>query len=129
MSADDAGKLSKSVAMYYSPASIGAAAGANCAACYKFIRGGRCCEVEGAIDGPTGICGLYVHGTPRDSEPPFQLVKISQQEASYARVGPTHCANCQYFRDKRQPVSLCAKVEGLVAAEGCCNFFEKSEAA
>jgi hypothetical protein len=113
--------------MYFGPQSIGRSEGANCDHCYKFIVGGRCIEVDGAISGASGICGLYINGDPRGADPGFRLRRVSKQEASYAEVGPTHCLSCEYYGGRQQESGLCQKVEGVVAARGCCNLYEPGD--
>lgn len=38
--------------------------------------------------------------------------------------GPFMCARCQHF----QPPAACEKVQGVIAPQGCCNFFDPPKA-
>ncbi len=104
--------IEKSVALYFSPESIGSDSGARCGIC-KFYRDKSCTIVDGKIDPDKGICGLYVNH------------KVSKQEAGYSEAGPTHCANCDEMLVPRLfGESRCKKVQGMVEGRACCNLWE-----
>jgi len=120
--------LDKATALYYTPESIGSPDGARCDICWKFDAPGRSCvEVEGKINGPRGICGLYVNGAPvGDRVFPKPSRKVTQQEAGYSQRGPTHCGNCEYMIIRRvYGESPCKKVQGMVDGRGCCNSWDQ----
>ena len=120
------GLLSKSEALYFEPESIGSPDGARCNICWKFDPIGKLClEVAGDINGPHGICGLYVHGTPRGNIPIGYLRKVSKAEAGYSEDGPTHCGNCdEMIERKLNGTSPCERVRGLVDGKACCDVWE-----
>lgn len=104
--------IPKSVALYFSPESIGSDDGARCGIC-RFYGNETCQIVEGRINPDIGVCGLYI------SQP------VSKDEAGYAETGPTHCANCEEMLVSRLfGSSRCKKVEGLVEGRACCNLWE-----
>lgn len=118
--------VDKATALYFNPESIGNDDGARCGICWKFnpeLKG--CIEVEGAISGERGVCGLYVHGTPMGNKVDVRLRKVGKSEAGYAEVGPTHCVSCEYMvTHKLYGQSRCGKVEGMIEGRGCCNLYE-----
>jgi hypothetical protein len=119
--------IQKAVALYYSPESIGSPDGARCDICWKFNRPNRACiEVEGKINGPRGICGLYVNGTPVGNlilNGPSR--KVTQGEAGYSEDGPTHCGSCDEMMIRKvYGTSPCKKVMGPVDGRACCNLWE-----
>jgi len=119
--------IDKSTALYFSPESIGSPDGARCNICWKFNPRERAClEVSGEINGPRGICGLYVHGTPaghRVQDGPSR--KVSKTEAGYIENGPTHCVNCDEMVHRGvHTASPCRKVKGLVQGRACCGVWE-----
>lgn len=118
-------KDTKPAVLYFRPASIGRAAGARCGACWKFVPGGSCLEVEGEI-AAGGVCGLYVHGMPHhDSDPTWKIQKVSKAEAGYTDQGDSHCVTCEHMARPGDRTSACAKVEGLVEQQACCNEYER----
>ena len=119
-------KLDKAVVLYFPGKDIGAATGARCGICWKFITSGECVEVEGDINPVRGICGLYCHGTPR-TEDPEGVDRVSKEVAGYANVGPTHCGDCEYYGGGEAKSGPCEKVEGTVEYSGCCNHWEEKE--
>lgn len=126
----DEQKLDPAVVLYLPAASIKAPAGASCGACWKFLgektAKGQCVEVEGSIDGPTGVCGLYINGSVFEgasSQPVPGIVRISKALSGYSEEGPTHCGTCEYYGGD-QSSGPCAKVRGTVEFNGCCNRFE-----
>jgi len=118
--------LSKPEALYFNPESIGSDAGASCSICWKFNpKDKRCLEVEGSINGPNGICGLYVHGEPFGDKIKASIRTITKAEAGYSEEGPTHCVSCdEMLIPKLFGESRCKKVEGMVEGRGCCNSYE-----
>jgi hypothetical protein len=127
-------KLDKAVVLYFPAKVLGSNVGAHCGDCWKFIGSesgeGKCIEVEGNINGPHGVCGLYINGRVFDgSQPdlPVPVEKIPQSVAGYVEIGPTHCGNCEYYEGKEFSDGPCAKVEGKVEYDGCCNQWEPEE--
>lgn len=119
--------LQKSEALYYLPESIGSPDGAHCGICWKFNeKSNLCVEVDGAINGPRGICGLYVNGLPVGELLDFKPTrKVSKAEAGYSDAGPTHCGNCDEMVVRRvYSTSPCKKVVGLVDGRSCCNVWQ-----
>lgn len=119
-------RLQKSVALYYEPESIGSPDGARCDICWKFNSvDNLCVEVDGRINGPRGICGLYVYGTPvanRIFLGPSR--KVTKEEAGYSEEGPTHCGNCDEMLVRTvYGSSPCKKVQGPVEGRACCNLW------
>jgi hypothetical protein len=124
-------KIDKAVVLYMPPKVLGSNVGAHCGDCWKFIGSesghGRCIEVDGVINGPHGVCGLYVNGRVFDGIKPHlpePVTKISKEIAGYIEQGPTHCGNCDEKLDGNAPRSLCKKVEGEIEFFGCCNRWE-----
>lgn len=119
--------IDKAAALYYTPESIGSPDGARCDICWKFnARDRLCVEVDGRINGPRGICGLYVHGTPvGDHLASVPSRKVTKQEAGYSEEGPTHCGNCDEMIVRVvYGESRCKKVQGMVEGRACCNLWE-----
>lgn len=123
-------KLDPSVVLYLPAKSLNAPAGAKCGGCWKFMGDktskGKCVEVEGAIDGPTGVCGLYLAGdllSGADPQVPEGIVQITKAIAGYSENGPTHCGTCEYYGGDAKS-GPCEKVRGVVDFGGCCNRFE-----
>lgn len=122
-------KLDKGVVLYFRPESIAVPEGSHCGVCWKFVIGdgkgkGKCLEVKGAIDGPRGTCGLYVHGKPFKWAPNFEITQVSKEEAGYVEEGPTHCVTCEYMEKPSDKTSMCESVEGVIHQLGCCNGHE-----
>lgn len=120
-------RIDKSTALYFQPESIGSPDGARCNICWKFDPIAKfCVEVEGTINGPRGICGLYVNGAPVGhaiSLKPSR--KVSKSEAGYSEAGPTHCGNCdEMIVRKVYGESPCKKVQGTVDGRACCGLWE-----
>ena len=118
--------IDKSVALYFEPESIGSADGARCNICWKFNAiEKKCVEVDGRINGPRGICGLYVNGTPSGHALALKPSrKITQDEAGYSEKGPTHCGNCDEMMVRKvYGSSPCKKVKGLVDGRACCGLW------
>ena len=121
-------RVDKSTALYFEPESIGSPDGARCGICWKFDPKDRLCvEVDGPINGPKGICGLYVNGIPMGDKmlmfAPSR--KVSKDEAGYSEKGPTHCGNCDEMLIPRvYSSSPCKEVRGEVDGRACCNFWE-----
>src|SRR5215472_7387119 len=117
--------IDKSTALYFTPESIGSPEGARCNICWKFyVQENLCVEVDGRINGPRGICGLYVNGVPMGDKMflfgPSR--KVTKAEAGYSEKGPTHCANCdEMLIPKVYSTSPCKKVSGMVDGRACCN--------
>ena len=115
-------KLCKAVVLYFDPGQIGSAGGAACNKCLMYVpeavTKGHCTTVEGSIDGPKGICGLYVFGKHIG---PDMRGKLPKAAVGYAEEGPTHCASCEYFLAS---FNACKKVDGYIEAQGCCNGWE-----
>ena len=115
-------KLDKAIVLYFPAPVLGSAVGAHCGDCWKFIEGaggsGSCREVEGRINAAHGICGLFVNGREEPES------KVSQKVSGYVETGPTHCGNCEYYGGGNGARGPCAKVEGFVEFEGCCNHWE-----
>ena len=125
-------KLDKAIVLYFPAKILGSAVGAHCGDCWKFVGSetgpGKCIEVEGAINPAHGVCGLYVNGRVFDGVKPRlpeSVHQVSKLTAGYIEEGPTHCGNCEYYRGYQQPRGVCAKVEGFVEFEGCCNHWEQ----
>ena len=119
--------LGKSEALYFEPESIGSPDGAHCGICWKFDPKNRLCvEVEGSINGPRGICGLYVNGLAvGDLLNAKPSRKVSKSEAGYSEKGPTHCGSCDEMVVRRvYGTSPCKKVAGLVDGRACCNSWQ-----
>lgn len=128
--ADKAEKLDPAVVLYLPAKSINAKTGASCGECWKFIGDktakGSCVEVEGTIDGATGVCGLYIAGNLlADANPQVStgIVQISKSIAGYSEEGPTHCGTCEYYGGDATS-GPCEKVKGTVEFGGCCNRWE-----
>jgi hypothetical protein len=121
----DNDKLDPAVALYLPPKDIGEKEGAYCGACMMFVwekgNTGHCTVVAGEINGPHGICGLYVHG---EHSGPDMKGTISKKTAGYEEDGPTHCDNCVYFLRSQK---ACERISGTVEAQGCCNCWEGNE--
>lgn len=123
-------KLDKGVVLYFGPESVAVPEGTHCSACWKFIQPvngkgkGTCIEVKGAIDGPNGTCGLYVHGKSFRFTPGFEVTQVTQKEAGYIEDGPTHCVSCEYMLKPNEKMSECKNVEGVIHQLGCCNGWE-----
>ncbi len=142
-------RLDPAVVLYFSPDAIGEKEGACCGHCMMFVPStslgdtelcrsvgkpdgkGHCTVVEGEIDSPHGICGLYVHGEPAAAGPDMTLRQaqgqgmMPKEMAGYIEDGPTHCGNCEYFDAAAE---ACEKVAGHIEAEGCCNAWEGKDA-
>jgi hypothetical protein len=118
-------KLDKAVVLYFPAAAIGTASGARCGRCWKFIEGGMCVEVEGEIDSKRGVCGLYVEGPAFQERPKIDVTQISKKVAGYIEKGPSHCGGCEYYGAGTAAQGPCAKVEGIIDFEGCCNAWEE----
>jgi hypothetical protein len=123
--------IDKSVALYFTPESIGSPDGAHCSICWKFDPFAKTCvEVDGDINGIRGICGLYVNGDPMGHKIPVSTVparKVSKAEAGYAENGPTHCGNCDEMITRAvYMASPCKKVKGQVDGRACCGLWEKA---
>lgn len=118
--------IDKSAALYFEPESIGSPDGARCNICWKFDRIAKACiEVTGSINGPRGICGLYVNGEPSGHVALVHIRKVSKEEAGYSEQGPTHCGSCdEMIVRKVYGESPCKKVKGIVNGRACCNFWE-----
>jgi hypothetical protein len=119
--------IDKSTALYFEPESIGSPDGARCNICWKFNPIEKSCiEVEGKIDGPRGICGLYMNGAPAGHYLVLKLSrKVTKAEAGYSENGPTHCGNCdEMVVRKVYGSSPCKKVKGLVDGRACCGLWE-----
>jgi hypothetical protein len=123
-------KLSQAVVLYMPAKVLGSNVGAHCGDCWKFVgakgtQTGTCIEVEGDINGPHGVCGLYVNGRTFDGKKPdFSIAKISKVAAGYIESGPTHCQSCEYFHGRGN----CEKVENKPATIeefGCCNKWDE----
>jgi hypothetical protein len=122
-------KLDQAVVLYMNAKTLGSRVGAHCGDCWKFVAGevesGECIEVEGDINGPHGVCGLYVNGRVFENgrKPDFSVVKVSKIVAGYVEQGPTHCENCDEFVSRDN----CKKVENYpqtIEEGGCCNRWE-----
>ena len=114
-------KLEKEVVLYFPPGLIGNDEGACCGHCMMFIENGRCTSVAGAIDADKGVCGLYVHGSPRGAG---YSGEIPKDVAGYTENGPTHCGSCRFYGWGDQEKGSCEVVEGTVEYHGCCNAWE-----
>ena len=124
-------KLDKAVVLYMSAKVLGSHVGAHCGDCWKFIgsenASGECIEVAGEINGPHGVCGLYVNGRVFDGTKPNlpeAVVQITKEVAGYVENGPTHCGNCEYMMNNTESTSPCRKVAGEIEYFGCCNQWE-----
>jgi hypothetical protein len=118
--------IPKTVALYFNPESIGSDSGASCSICWKFNSKEKLCiEVKGTINGPKGICGLYVHGEPWGDKVKAAIKQVTKAEAGYSEEGPTHCVNCDEMLVPRLfGESRCKKVEGMVEGRACCDLWE-----
>lgn len=120
-------KLSKQVVLYFPAKVIVEKSGAHCGKCMMFFKDrgeGRCTVVEGKIDGPNGVCGLYVHG--KHSGPTMDGM-IDKSVVGYIEDGPpTQCGNCEYYVGG-PTIGICKKVEGRIEFYGCCNAWEARE--
>lgn len=118
--------VDKSAALYFEPESIGSPDGARCNICWKFNAVEKTCvEVAGKINGPRGICGLYVNGAPSGHTVLRQIRCVAKAEAGYSENGPTHCGNCTYMLTRQvYGESPCRKVKGLVDGRACCGLWE-----
>lgn len=119
--------IDKPTALYFSPESIGSSDGARCDICWKFNPLERgCLEVEGKINGPRGICGLYVNGAPVGHKIMLgPSRKVTKPEAGYSEEGPTHCGSCdEMLVRKVYGESPCKKVSGIVDGRACCNIWQ-----
>ncbi len=110
---------------------LGSNVGAHCGDCWKFIGkeggSGRCIEVAGPINGPHGVCGLYVNGRVFDGiQPklPEPVAQVSKEIAGYVEQGPTHCGNCDEKLGGDSATSECKAVAGTIEFDGCCNRWE-----
>lgn len=126
----ESSKLDPAVVLYLPAKLLNAPAGAACGGCWKFMGDknakGNCVEVEGSIDGPTGVCGLYIAGdllANADPQVSEGIVQITKAVSGYSEVGPTHCGSCEYYGGDQKSGS-CEKVKGVVDFGGCCNRFE-----
>lgn len=121
------GKIDQAAALYFPARIIGQPEGASCGRCFMYRgypRGqGSCTVVEGAINGPNGICGLYVHGKGDSDE---TAEKLSKKSAGYSEEGPTHCGSCEYYGGNSNS-GPCQKVSGTVEFGGCCNLWSPKE--
>jgi hypothetical protein len=131
---DKSNKLDKAIVLYFDEESLGSKVGAHCGDCWKFIGSesshGKCIEVAGPINGPHGVCGLYVNGRVFDGiKPnlPVDVDQISKETAGYVEEGPTHCGNCEYYRGSENGNGPCMKVAGTVEYFGCCNHWESED--
>lgn len=119
-------KLAKSSVLYYPAKDIVEKDGAHCGKCMMFFEdkdGGKCTVVEGAIDGPTGVCGLYVHGKHMG---PTMDGTLEKSTVGYIEDGPTQCGNCEYYIGDSKS-GICRKVAGRIEFRGCCNLWEANE--
>jgi len=100
---------------------IGSEAGAICGNCRLYFGdregNGGCTVVKGTINGPRGICGLYVNGTPAKTG---KSGTLDPSTVGYELVGPTHCGSCKFFDER----GSCKIVEGQIEAGGCCNAWQ-----
>lgn len=127
-------KLNKAVVLYMPAKVLGSHVGAHCGDCWKFVglesATGKCIEVAGAINGPHGVCGLYVNGRVFDGvkpKLPEPVTQVSKEIAGYVENGPTHCGNCDEKLGGESLVSECKKVAGEIEYFGCCNRWEPKE--
>ena len=127
-------KLDKAIVLYMGAAVLGSHVGAHCGDCWKFVgsegQTGKCIEVAGPINGPHGVCGLYVNGRVFDGVKPNlpeQVNQISKEIAGYIEDGPTHCGSCEYYRGSEDGSGPCEKVAGTVEYFGCCNHWESDD--
>lgn len=115
----DDSKLSKSSVMYFNDKLIGDERGACCKNCFAFAAPNACALVMDEI-AEDGVCGLFVHGKNQGDK--IHVDKIPKRAAGYTDDGPTHCGSCEYFDSNGW---RCAKVEGLIEPEACCNLWER----
>ena len=124
-------KLDKGIVLYYRPESVAVPEGTHCGVCWKFVGNpkaqGSCVEVKGAISGPKGTCGLYVHGKPFSYAPHFEITQVSKEESGYIEKGPTHCHSCEYMERPNDKTSMCKNVEGVIHQLGCCNGWDEDK--
>jgi len=125
-------KVAKSAALYMPPDLIERGLGvgergARCGGCMMFLTDTKECTIldPAAVDGKTGVCGLFVGGkagTSKDHKP-MKLVPASV--AGYVTNGPTQCGNCINFAGPAVNAQAgCSKVSGIVHRDGCCNLWE-----
>lgn len=111
--------------------------GASCGACALRLIGieETCAFVhkDGTADCRVsfekGVCGLYIGGRPVGAD--RAMPTVSRSVAGYYEGPgvPTHCGNCEYFQSVggESRSGTCTKVEGLVNAFGCCNFWSQDD--
>jgi hypothetical protein len=117
-------KLEQPVVLYMPPKALqpsGVKKGAVCGTCQMFSPHGSFCSIlkPSNVNGYTGVCGLYVGGTPMAEE---ATEVVSAKVAGYIDKGaPTRCGTCRFFIPETKE---CQIVEGTVEAYGCCHAWE-----
>ena len=124
------GKASKPTVVYLTPEQIGTEEGAHCGECFFFNRETSECLLTSPAkcNAEHGVCDLYLHGDLRAKIEKVKLEPqqlIPKEDVGYEEDGPTHCASCEYFKDKGAESGPCEKVKGTVHSRGCCNGYEK----
>ena len=121
-------KLSKVEAVYLTAAQVGGAdLGTRCGKCRDFITlSGECVIVSPpSVSGARGTCTQYIYGQPVAAGVPRLLIAKDSVGYIEGRDVPTYCGRCEYYGGD-QHSGPCAKVEGTVDYEGCCNLYEAS---
>ena len=124
-------KASKPALIYLTPEQIGTQEGAHCGACFFFHRPTSECFLTSPAhcNAEHGVCDFYLHGDLWEkiekAEPKPQEL-IPKKDVGYEEDGPTHCASCEYFKNKGAESGPCEVVKGTVQAKGCCNGWEKA---
>ena len=119
-------KLSKAEAVYLTAAQVGGPdLGTRCGKCRDFVAVSSECVIltDPKVSGARGTCTQYLFG----SGPLINGLKylISKEAVGYieGRDVPTYCGRCEYYGGD-QHSGPCAKVEGDVDYEGCCNLYQ-----
>ncbi len=96
--------------------------GAVCDKCMMFLTDVSQCSVlkPAQVSGPKGVCGLFIGGDAMTSKDHPAMKIVPREVAGYEEVGPTRCLSCVYFKSP----NACAKVEGEIEANGCCNHWK-----
>ena len=133
-------KMSKESVLYMGPELLNRSAkiktqGAACNKCMMFFeRPSQCAIVHQGgnpiVSGDRGVCGLFVGGDSRPdvSQGHMPMKLVPRKDAGYYEGSgvPTHCGNCEHFQGY-SALGLCAKVEGTVHQNGCCNDWSLKE--